>query len=61
MTITTCDRCGKKIQGLDIMRIETSQGGHSSLGKSADLCPKCMNALWRWMDEKAGTEDQGKS
>ena len=60
MTVTTCDRCGKVIQGHEIMRIDTAVGGSSALGKSADLCRDCMNKLWRWINEP-GTADQKTS
>ena len=60
MTITTCDRCGKQIKGVMLVKLQAGYG-EPLRGIYADLCDACAKDLRRWMDEKAGTKDQGKS
>lgn len=60
MTITQCDRCGKQIQGVMLVRLHAGYG-EPLKGIRMDLCDDCAKDLRRWANEQAGTKDQKKS
>lgn len=60
MVYTVCDRCGKQIKGVMLIKLQAGYG-EPLRGIYADLCDACAKDLRRWMDEKPRAENQTKS
>ena len=52
MTITTCDKCGKQINGDEIKKL-TVVMNMAVRGIKADLCTGCVSDLLDWLHEPA--------
>lgn len=57
MVYTVCDRCGKQIKGVMLIKLHADYG-EPLRGICADLCDGCAKDLRRWLDEKARAKDQ---
>ena len=60
MVYTVCDRCGKQIKGVMLIKLRAGFG-EPFKGICADLCDNCTKDLRGWLNEKAGAKDQAKS
>ena len=58
MTITTCDKCGKQINGDEIKKL-TVVMNMAVRGIKADLCTGCVSDLLEWLHEPANKKDEG--
>ena len=58
MTITTCDKCGKQINGDEIKKLTVFMS-LAVRGIKADLCTDCVAALIEWIHEPANKKDEG--
>lgn len=58
MTITTCDKCGKQINGLEIKKL-TVVINQAIGGIDADLCTNCVADLRDWLRKPTNKKDEG--
>ena len=58
MTITTCDKCGKQINGLEIKKL-TVVINQVIGGIDADLCTNCVADLRDWLRKPTNKKDEG--